>query len=315
MTGPILVTGGNGMVGRNLLDRARRTGIDMVAPNSRELDLLDAAATKKYLQKLRPEIIVHLAGRVGGIQMNMREPVRFLVDNWEIGKNLMLAARDVEVSGFLNLGSSCMYPKNYEEPLKEQDVLAGPLEPTNEGYALAKISVARLGEYLNRETPGFFCRTLIPCNIYGPHDKFDPLKSHLIPAVIHKLHQAKFAHCNTVDIWGDGTARREFLYVGDLVDMLMSAIFRIETLPMYMNVGLGFDYTIDEYYRHAATVVGYHGQFVHDTEKPVGMQRKLTDVSRASEWGWHAQTSLLDGLTYTYDYYLNSGVSHELSTR
>ena len=180
----------------------------------------------------------------------------------------------------------------------------GELEPTNEGYALAKIVTLRLCEYINREDAGFEYKTLIPCNLYGRHDKFSPQHSHLIPAIIHKVHQAKVNKVSSVEIWGDGTARREFMYAGDLSDAVMRALREFESLPSVMNVGMGYDFTINEYYQTVAGVLGYKGSFVHDLNKPVGMARKLVSVERQSAWGWSASTRLSDGIAKTYEFYL-----------
>ena len=158
--------------------------------------------------------------------------------------------------------------------------------------------------YISSETPAFQYKTLIPCNLYGRYDSFDPQRSHLAAAVIHKLHRAKVEGRDTVDIWGDGTARREFLYAGDLADAILAAIDRFDSLPVVMNVGAGIDHTVNEYYEAAAAVIGYTGTFTHDLSKPVGMKRKLMDVSRATAWGWTAGTSLKDGLAQVYEFYL-----------
>lgn len=303
--GPILVTGGTGMVGRNLLDLAKARQIDIVAPSSRELDLRNFDAVRGFLCELQPACVVHAAGRVGGIQANIREPVAFLVENWDMGRNLLMAARETGVQRVMNLGSSCMYPRNSPDALREEEVLTGQLEPTNEGYAIAKCAVARLCEYINRESPECHYKTLIPCNLYGKYDKFDPQHSHLVPAIIHKLHEAKAAGRQEVDIWGDGKARREFLYATDLADAILTFAERFDELPGLLNIGLGRDYEVNEYYHAAAEVVGYSGRFVHDLSKPVGMSRKLVDIGRATELGWVARTSLVEGLRATYDYYLN----------
>lgn len=311
----ILLTGGGGMVGRNIIDLCRERGIEVVAPRRTELDLTDHASTLRFLREVRPDIVVHAAGRVGGIQANIREPVRFLTENWDIGRNIVLAAREAGVTRLLNLGSSCMFPRNSPDPLKEEDVLSGTLEPTNEGYALAKCAIARLCSYVHREDPSLLYKTMIPCNLYGRHDKFDPAVSHLVPAVIHKLHVAKRDGLPEVEIWGDGTARREFMYSGDLADAILFAVDRFAEMPDVLNVGLGEDYSVNEYYAVAAEVVGYTGSFVHDTTKPVGMMRKLLDVSRQKAFGWQAQTSLREGLRATYDFYLSSGAADALSAR
>lgn len=300
----ILLTGGGGMVGRNLLEHPDIGEFEILAPRSGELDLRDFSAVQDYLRKHRPDMVIHAAGKVGGIQANMREPVSFLMDNLDMGRNIVWAAHQAGVKKLMNLGSSCMYPRNSMEPLREEMVLKGELEPTNEGYALAKVVTARLCEYIMREDSGFQYKTLIPCNIYGRHDKFDPAHSHLIPAIIHKIHQAKQGGKQSVEIWGDGTARREFMYAGDLADAMMRAIKKFDSLPPSMNVGLGHDYTINEYYRAAADVLGYHGSFVHDMSKPVGMARKLVSTESLAAWGWSARTGLREGMEKTYDFYL-----------
>ena len=300
----ILLTGGGGMVGRNLLEHPAIGEFEVLAPRSSELDLRDFAAVQAYLQKHQPDMVIHAAGKVGGIQANMREPVGFLMDNLDMGRNIVWAAHQTGIKRLINLGSSCMYPRNHDEPLREEMVLKGELEPTNEGYALAKVVTARLCEYIVREDASFQYKTLIPCNLYGRHDKFDPTHSHLIPAIVHKVHQAKQSGQETVEIWGDGTARREFMYAGDLADAMLRAITNFDTLPAYMNVGLGYDHTINDYYQAAAYVMGYTGGFVHDISKPVGMARKLVSVERQQAWGWSARHELRDGIEETYSYYL-----------
>lgn len=300
----ILLTGGHGMVGSNLLEHPAIGEFEVLAPHSSELDLRDFPAVQDYLHKYQPDMVIHAAGKVGGIQANMREPVSFLMDNLDMGRNIVWAAHQTGIRKLLNLGSSCMYPRNSMEPLREEMVLKGELEPTNEGYALAKVVTARLCEYIMREDADYQYKTLIPCNLYGRHDKFDPAHSHLIPAIIHKIHQAKQNGQDTIEIWGDGTARREFMYAGDLADAMIRAIKNFGTLPASMNIGLGRDCTIDEYYQAAADVMGYRGRFVHNTGKPVGMARKLVSTERQVAWGWSARTGLRDGIKKTYEFYL-----------
>ena len=292
------------MVGRNLMEHVAIQRYEVLAPRKDELNLDDFKAVQRYLSKARPEIIIHAAGKVGGIQANLRQPVDFLIENLDMGRNLVLAASQAGIKQLVNLGSSCMYPRNSSEPLREDMVLQGGLEPSNEGYALAKVVTARLCEYVMREDSSFQYKTLIPCNIYGRHDKFDPLQSHLLPAIIHKIHVAKQAGLKTVEIWGDGTARREFMYAADLADAILRAVENVPALPKYMNLGVGRDCTINEYYHAVADVLGYTGCFTHDTSKPVGMVRKVVNVEQQHEWGWIPQHELRDGIARTYDYYL-----------
>ncbi|MGC5703633.1 GDP-L-fucose synthase [Pseudomonas sp. NFXW11] len=300
----ILLTGGSGMVGRNVLEHPSISDFEVLAPSSSELDLRDFGAIQAYLDQHKPDMVIHAAGKVGGIQANIKAPVSFLLDNLDMGRNIVWASYQAKIKQLINLGSSCMYPRNHSAPLREEMVLKGELEPTNEGYALAKVTTARLCEYIMREDPSFQYKTLIPCNIYGRFDKFDPAHSHLLPAIIHKVHVAKTNSENTVEIWGDGTARREFMYGGDLSDAIVHAIKDFKSIPSYLNIGLGNDFSINEYYAAVAEVMGYTGKFEHDTSKPVGMARKLVSIERQQQWGWAPRHDLQEGIKKTYSYYL-----------
>lgn len=299
----IMITGASGMVGRNLLEHPGMKKYDHAAPLRNELNLLDPAAVEEYVSQVKPDMIIHAAGKVGGIQANMRDPVNFFLENLDMGRNIVRAARKCGVKMFVNLASSCMYPRNVPNPLREEDILTGELEPTNEGYALAKVAVSRLCQYISSQDSGYRYRTLVPCNLYGRWDKFDPASSHLIPAILHKLHQAVVNGQDVVEIWGDGLARREFMCAADLADCLVRAIEKFDELPPVMNVGHGSDYSINEYYEIAAEVVGYRGRFVHDLTKPVGMKQKVVDTGKLSLWGWQPGISLHDGLLSTYKFY------------
>ena len=292
------------MVGKNLTEyhQINNLNYQLYLPNSTELNLMDGAAVKAFVNEIKPDMIIHCAGIVGGIQANMKIPFLFFHDNYEMGKNVVDAADSNGVPNLMNLGSSCMYPRNMDRPLVEEDILTGELEPTNEGYALAKIGVAKLCEYLSKEK-GHNYKTIIPCNLYGRWDKFDPEKSHMIPAVIRKLHLAR-ENGDKAIIWGDGSARREFMYAQDLADFIFRSLEKLETLGAYTNVGLGYDYSIKEYYEHTAEVVGYEGGFDFDLTKPAGMKRKLCSVERQTAMGWKPSHSLKEGLKKTYDFYL-----------
>lgn len=299
----ILITGGAGMVGQNILEHSSIEKFNVLAPARKELDLLDGDAVRLYVSEHKPDIIIHAAGRVGGIQANIANPVDFLEQNVVLGRNILMAARDLGVSQFLNLASSCMYPREGENPLREETVLTGELEPTNEGYGLAKIFAMRLGQYINREEKAARFKTLIPCNLYGRHDTFTTNASHLIPAIIAKMHTAKQENKKTVEVWGDGKARREFMYAGDAADGIMRAIIEFETLPEIMNLGLGFDHSVNDYYQTAADILGWEGEFSHDLSKPAGMKQKLVSIERQTAWGWKAKTSLEDGIRHTHAFY------------
>lgn len=306
----ILLTGSRGMVGKNILEHASANSFEFICPTSADLNLLNRTTVDEYIRKYKPDFVIHAAGIVGGIQANMAAPVKFLVDNMQMGLNIILASKDAGVKGFMNLSSSCMYPRNAPNPLSEDLILKGELEPTNEGYALAKVASTRLCEYINRENEEFLYKTVIPCNLYGRHDKFDPKNSHMIPAVIKKISDAKQQGLETIDIWGDGLARREFMYAGDLADFVFYAIDHFEDMPQNINVGLGHDYTINEYYEAISQVIGFEGKFEHDLSKPVGMKQKLIDDSKLQEFGWKHLTSLEDGIKKTFEYYLERN-NHE----
>lgn len=301
----ILLTGSGGMVGRNIVDQ-KPDNVNLLTPDFKQLNLLNYEQVVDYLQKNKPAFIIHAAGIVGGIQANINHPVRFFRENTLIAHNLIWAAKETEVPFLINLGSSCMYPREAENPLKEEVILTGELEPTNEGYALAKIFAQRFCHYINKETETINYKTIIPCNLYGKYDKFDAEWGHMIPSVIRKLHQAKVNDNPTVQIWGDGEARREFMYTSDLADFIWYAIANIEQMPELLNVGLGYDYTINEYYQIIADVIGYNGSYEHDLSKPVGMKQKLVDTTSLEKTGWKPNTDIREGIELTYNYFLRN---------
>jgi len=303
----ILVTGSTGMVGRNFIDVAVNK-YNLFTPHRNELNLEDYKSVVSYLEETRPDIIIHCAGLVGGITINMKYPVEFLMKNIEIGKNLVLAAKNVNIKRLINLGSSCMYPHKAVNPLKEKYILTGSLEETNEGYALAKIVLHRLCLYINREYKGFQFKTVIPCNLYGPWDKFDPERGHMIASVIRKIHMAKENQDEIVEIWGDGSARREFMYARDLGDFLVFCLDKYESVPDVINVGIGKDYSILEYYNIIKEVIGYNGSFKLREDLPVGMKQKLVDIEKIQNLGWVAKTDIRDGIEKTYNFFLKNEV-------
>ncbi|HEY5107759.1 MAG TPA: NAD-dependent epimerase/dehydratase family protein [Caulobacteraceae bacterium] len=303
----ILVTGASGMVGRNLLADPRAALHQIAHPARGELDLTDGPATIRYVGEFEPELIVHLAGLVGGIQANIDRPARFLSENLAVGLNVVGAARAIGAPGLINLGSSCMYPRDLDRPLCENLLLSGPLEATNEAYALAKIAVAKLIAAHRREIPMLKWVTLIAPNLYGRFDHFDLVRSHLLAAAIMKVDAAMRSGENRVEIWGDGSARREFMFAADLADFIWSAAGRLDELPAMINVGVGADHTVREYYGAVAVAAGYEGAFVTNLAKPSGMRRKLLDVSAQAAFGWAPATPLQDGVAAALAYYRSLG--------
>ncbi|MEZ9394464.1 GDP-L-fucose synthase family protein [Vibrio splendidus] len=300
----LFITGGRGMVGKNIIALAEKQGIKVIAPSRQELDLTSQAAIYEYLSVHKPDVVVHCAGLVGGIQANIAAPYDFCFQNLQIGLNVIQASYDAGITQLINLGSSCMYPRLAQNPLKEEQILTGELEPTNEGYAIAKVAVAKLAEYLSAQYDVDY-KTFIPCNLYGYWDKFDVNKSHMIPAVIRKIDEAVKSNQSIVDIWGDGLARREFMFAEDLADFILFSLERFDKLPNTMNVGLGYDYSINDYYKAVAEVVGYTGTFEHDLTKPAGMKQKLVDVTQQTNLGWTPKTDLTQGIRRTYQFYLS----------
>ena len=301
----ILLTGGSGMVGSNIINHNFSQNYKILSPTSSDLNLLNYKDLEDYIKFNKPELVIHAAGIVGGIKANINYPVKFLVDNMQMGLNILMASKTQKVKKFINFSSSCMYPKNARNPLLEDSILKGELESTNEGYALSKITSTRLCEYISREDSSFLYKTVIPCNLYGKYDDFSYENSHMIPGVIKKIHDAKNKNLEFVNIWGDGLARREFMYAADIADFIYYAVENFNKMPQNINVGLGLDYSIIEYYKIIADVIGYKGKFNHDMTKPTGMKRKLIDDKRLSEFGWSHQTSLETGIKETYKYFLD----------
>lgn len=299
----IFLTGGSGMVGKNILEYPKSQMYKIFSPKKEELNLFNRTEILNYLLELKPDFVIHCAGRVGGIEANISSSLAFLRDNVEIGLNVIEASSQAGVKNLINLGSSCMYPKTAPNPLKEKEILRGELEPTNEGYALAKIVTAKLCEYIVKENPSKKYITIIPCNLYGRHDNFDINSSHLIPGVISKLHNATKKGKTSIDIWGDGNARREFMFSEDLADLIFFAIENFKSIPQNLNVGLGHDFSINEYYKAIASVIGYSGRFEHDLSKPVGMHQKIVDITNLKKLGWSHKTNLIDGIRQAYEFY------------
>lgn len=299
----VLLTGANGMVGRNALAHFNASKYEILAPSRRELDLMHYDSVVDFLRLNKPDFIVHAAGKVGGIKANIEDPYAFLLENVTLGSNIIRAAKECGVKKLLNLGSSCIYPRDGITSLKESDILAGPLEPTNEGYALSKIIAIRACEYISQQFDQFSYKTIIPCNLYGPFDKFEGNSAHLIPAIITKVHSAVCNGHKTIEIWGDGSARREFMFSADLGGLIWKACSQFDSMPQTMNAGIGRDYSVKEYYEIAASVIGFEGSFEFDTSQPVGIAQKLTSTKKAQAWGWSPVTDLRTGIAKTYEFY------------
>jgi len=299
----VYVAGHRGLVGSAIWRHLTEQGFtSLVGATSAEVDLRDREATFAFFGRERPEVVIDAAARVGGILANSTYPADFLSDNLRIQVNLMDAANATGVDRLLFLGSSCIYPKLAEQPIRESSLLTGALEPTNDAYAIAKIA-GILQVQANRRQHGRHWISAMPTNLYGPHDNFDPQSSHVLPALIRRFHEAKQSGAGQVVLWGTGTPRREFLHVDDLA---VASLFLLEHYdsPDTINVGVGQDVTIRELAEVVAGVVGYEGDLVQDTSKPDGTFRKLLDVSRVNDLGWRATIPLRDGIAATYQWFL-----------
>lgn len=298
----IYVAGHRGMVGSAIVRRLAREGCEVLTAGRDTLDLTDQAAVRAWFAQNRPDGVFLAAARVGGIHANNVYPADFLYDNLMIEANIIEAAWRSDVAKLLFLGSSCIYPKFAEQPIREDSLLTGALEPTNEWYAVAKIAGIKLCQAYRRQHGRDFISAM-PCNLYGPGDNFDLANSHVLPALIRKAHEAKLRGESDLAIWGTGTPLREFLHVDDLADALVFLMKTYSDEP-HVNVGSGYDVTIAELARMVMRVVGLGGDLQTDPSKPDGTPRKLMDSSRLSAMGWNASIALEDGIRGGYQGYL-----------
>lgn len=301
----IYIAGHKGMVGSAIWRALTAKGYtNLIGAASADLDLRDQIAVQTFFSEEQPEIVIDAAARVGGILANMTAPYEFLMQNLQIQNNLIDTALRTNVSQFVFLGSSCIYPKMAVQPLKEEYLLTDSLEPTNEWYAIAKIAGVKACEAIQKQYGKAFF-SLMPTNLYGSYDNFDLNSSHVLPAMIRKFHEAKISNSPSVGLWGSGTPLREFLYVDDLAAAVVFALENNMTESFY-NVGTGTDLSIKDLAETIKRIVGYTGTITWDASKPDGTPRKLMDVSKMNEMGWKAQVDLETGIQKTYEWYLNN---------
>lgn len=298
----LYLAGHRGLVGGAILRLLQERGFDnVITRTSSELDLRDQAAVFRFFEEERPDCVILAAARVGGIMANSTYPADFIYDNLVIASNVIKGAHNSGVRKLLNLGSSCIYPRDAEQPLREEALLTGPLEPTNEAYAIAKIAAIKLCDHFRTQYGCDFISAM-PTNLYGPGDNFDLQKSHVLPALMRKMDDARRAGGRAVTLWGSGAPLREFLYVDDMADAALFLLDRFSGAGP-INVGAGRDIRIRDVAAIMADVVGFRGEIEWDTTKPDGTPRKLMDVSRIRELGWEARMGLREGLTQTYAWY------------
>ncbi|MCK1712136.1 GDP-L-fucose synthase [Bradyrhizobium sp. 143] len=299
----VFVAGHRGMVGAALVRRLAEENVELLTVSRSEVDLRDQAAVDKWFAAKRPQAVFLSAAKVGGIVANNTLRAEFLYDNLAIATNVIHAAHVNGCEKLMFFGSSCIYPKLAAQPLREESMLTGPLEPTNEPYAIAKIAGIKMIEAYRSQYGSNFI-SVMPTNLYGRGDNYHPEYSHVVAALICRFHEAKISGAKNVEVWGTGTPRREFLFVDDLAD---ACIYLMKTYSSgeLVNIGTGEDITIAEFARVVAAIVGYSGEISYDTSRPDGTPRKLLDVSRLAKLGWRAKTSLVDGLKLAYQAYLS----------
>jgi GDP-L-fucose synthase len=300
----VWVAGHRGMVGSALVRQLASESCEMLTAGRAELELRRQADVEAWINRYRPQVIIIAAATVGGILANDTRPAEFLYDNLMIAANIIQGAKLFGAEKLLLLGSSCIYPRLAEQPIPEQALLTGPLEPTNQWYSVAKITGIRMCQAYRRQYGCDFISAM-PTNLYGPNDTFDPVSSHVLPALLLKAHQAKIEGRNEIELWGSGTPRREFMYVDDLADALVH-LLKVYSDDEHINVGVGFDVTIGELAEMIMRVVGVKARIRLDSSKPDGTPRKLMDSGRLFAMGWRPKTSLEEGLRRVYAWYLET---------
>ncbi len=310
----IYVAGHGGMVGSAVLRALETRGVRHVLTRTRsELDLTDQHATRQFFLRERPQYVVFAAARVGGILANSNYPAEFIYQNLAMATNAVQSAYESDCQRLLYLGSTCIYPRDAPQPIVENCLLSGPLEPTNEAYALAKIAGLKLCQFY-RQQYGVLFHSAMPTNLYGPGDNYHPDNSHVLPALIRRFHEAKLSSQESVTIWGTGKPRREFLHVDDLAHAALH-LLDLENPPDWINVGTGHDISIREAAQLVAEIVGFSGQLIYDDSKPDGTPIKCTDISLLRRTGWEPQIGLDEGIRRTYQDFLSEVAAETLRSQ
>ena len=297
----VLVTGASGMLGQHLVPMLENRGYQVLAPSREDVDLTDAAATSTYLQANTIDAVVHCAAYVAGIASSKASKHHSFDANVSMGMNLIRSCLDNKISTLLNVGSATVYPSDAPQPLSETSLGQGAFEGPIEGYALSKYVVYRACAMANEQYDVAF-KTILPCNLFGPYDNFSLETGHMLPAILHRMHQAKEQDNAPIVIWGDGSAKREFLYAPDLADFIWFSLENFEALPEVMNVGSGVEVSVKEMHQHMAKITGYSGELKHDLDKPVGRLRRYLDLHHQQRLGWSPKTPFEEALALTYDY-------------
>lgn len=298
----VLVTGANGMLGRAVSKQFKESGAEVTELTREKVDLVKSKDTLEYLEQSSPDLIVHCAASVGGIKTAIQMGSKFLLDNIRIDHSVLFGARQLRIKNLIYIASSCMYPANRDKPLKEDEILSGPLEPTNEEYAITKIVGSRLTQAIGKED-NLNWRVFVPSNLYGQYDNFDPDRAHLLAAIIRKSTEVRKSQTHRIEMWGDGTPLREFTHVDDLSNWIVASSKFLENLPPLLNVGFGIDYSVRELYEKVLASLDWDAEIIPNLKVPNGNMRKLMDSTLARNFGWTPKISIEEGIKKTILWY------------
>ena len=301
----LLVTGANGMLGRSVCSQFKINGIEVIGLTRDHADLTNYNETLKILSKYQPDLVIHCAASVGGIKASIEHGAKFFLDNIRIDQSVLFSARELKINKLIYIGSSCMYPANVQYAMGEDEIGMGKLEPTNESYAIAKITGTRITQSIASED-NLNWRIFIASNLYGPFDNFDPDRAHLLASIIRKCVTAKKLGQTEIEMWGDGTPMREFTYVEDFSRWIVDASSKLSNLPPILNIGTGVDYSVREYYEKVLANLDYKAKIITNSKVPNGNTKKLMDSSLAIKYGWGPKVSIDEGIRSTIEWYLSN---------
>lgn len=301
----ILITGSNGMLGKNIIKDKRSKKYKISKISRDKIDLKDQKKLMTYLKKVKPDLIIHCAAKVGGIGDNYKKNLEYFRENSEINNSVIISAKLLGIKNLINFGSSCMYPALAKKPLREKSISIKGLEKTNEGYALSKIMSLQICKMINREK-NYKYKTLIPCNLYGPYDNFSLEKGHMIQSAIKKIYNAKRKKLSSIEMWGTGKAKREFMYIQDLVDFIFKIIQNFSTTPDVINVGTGKEYSIKKYYKTIFKILKFNPKIVYIKNMPEGQMSKVLDVKNSKKLDWSSKIDLQNGIKKTIEYFIKN---------
>ena len=300
----ILITGSNGMLGKNIINDKRFMKFKLIKLSRKQFDIKNQKKMKGYLKRHKPDLIIHCAAKVGGIGDNFKNNLKYFKENVDINNSVILSAKEVGIKKFINFGSSCMYSVSSKKPLKESYISLNNLEKTNIGYALSKIVSMETCKIINQDKK-YNYKTLIPCNLYGPYDNFNLEKSHMLQSAIKKIYVAKKNNEDSIEMWGKGNAKREFMYIKDLVDFIFILLKKFDKAPDIINVGTGREYSVNKYYKNVLKILKFNPKIIRLKNKPEGQMSKVLDINISRKLGWKNKTNLKEGIKKTIKFYIS----------